>query len=119
MGMSEIGRYGCGVLGPQARDFGFACVRWWRSPCLSSSTSSDKPEIDHWPLRTPTTRNLNGGAKLCAGKLQVTAAVDAVTTHPDDEWRDADAGARGGCFDSATMTLTRGEGGQNGWGKPV
>ena len=73
MGMSEIGRYGCGVLRSAKREISALLVFLLVAlTMLSSSTqSSDKPEIDHYyeplPQETGT-----AGLKLMLRKLQTT-----------------------------------------------
>ncbi len=119
MGMSEVGRYGSGVLrfGKRATAalliflLVFLLVTL-TVPCSSAQTTA-KTGVDHYYEPLPQETGA-AGLTLMLRRLQTTGRLMQVTAHPDDE----DGGmltleSRGKGVSTLLMTLTRGEGGQN------
>src|SRR5882724_7421683 len=115
MGMSEIERYGSGVLRSGKRAFAALLVFLLvaLTAPFSSAQTNDKPGVDHYYEPLPQETGA-AGLKLMLRRLQTTGRLMQVTAHPDDE----DGGmltleSRGKGVSTLLMTLTRGEGGQN------
>jgi LmbE family N-acetylglucosaminyl deacetylase len=115
MGMSEIGRYGSGVLRSGKRAFAALLVFLLvaLTAPFSSAQTNDKTGVDHYYEPLPQETGA-AGLKLMLRRLQTTGRLMQVTAHPDDE----DGGmltleSRGKGVSTLLMTLTRGEGGQN------
>ena len=115
MGMSEIGRFGSGVLRSGKRAIGALLVSLLVAVAalFSAAQTTDKTDVDHYYEPLPQETGA-AGLKLMLRRLQTTGRLMQVTAHPDDE----DGGmltleARGKGVSTLLMTLTRGEGGQN------
>jgi LmbE family N-acetylglucosaminyl deacetylase len=115
MGMSEIGRFGSGVLRSGRRAIGalLVCLLVAMVALFSAAQTTDKTGVDHYYGALPQETGA-AGLKLMLRRLQSTGRLMQVTAHPDDE----DGGmltleARGKGVSTLLMTLTRGEGGQN------
>ena len=81
---------------------------WSRSSIVSTARSVDQP-----PLLSPEQMNACE-IQLALQKLNVLGRVLYVAAHPDDENTNLMAlWANGSLYDSAYLSITRGDGGQN------